>query len=208
MYTWATLLSKRPPYSNCNMQIPCCQRDPQNCNSLFFQRVPLIHLFLMLHISIWGIKAFCGVLSGDGTGIFGPLWQRGPPNWGVWSAADTALAARILPKDSSGAVRLSICLTALTFGVPFTFQLLLSVRNLTYSWGRRKAASFSENINVIYVVCTLSYDLAYIMTSGESRIIFLPERSSICQYPPKISAISVISNQEQVYFWPTLYRTF
>ena len=28
-------------------------------------------------------------------------------------------------------------------------------------------------------------------TSGESRIIFLPERSSICQYPPKISAINV-----------------
>ena len=27
-------------------------------------------------------------------------------------------------------------------------------------------------------------------TSGESRIIFLPERSSICQYPPKISAIN------------------
>ena len=27
--------------------------------------------------------------------------------------------------------------------------------------------------------------------SGESRIIFLPERSSICQYPRKISAISV-----------------
>ena len=27
--------------------------------------------------------------------------------------------------------------------------------------------------------------------SGESRIIFLPERSSICQYPPKISAINV-----------------
>ena len=27
--------------------------------------------------------------------------------------------------------------------------------------------------------------------SGESRIIFLPERSSICQYPPKISAINI-----------------
>ena len=30
-----------------------------------------------------------------------------------------------------------------------------------------------------------------ICTSGESRIIFLPERSSICQYPPKISAINI-----------------
>jgi len=27
--------------------------------------------------------------------------------------------------------------------------------------------------------------------SGESRIIFFPERSSICQYPPKISAINI-----------------
>jgi len=27
--------------------------------------------------------------------------------------------------------------------------------------------------------------------SGESRIIFLPERSSFCQYPPKISAINI-----------------
>ena len=29
------------------------------------------------------------------------------------------------------------------------------------------------------------------LPSGESRIIFLPEWSSICQYPPKISAINV-----------------
>jgi len=30
-----------------------------------------------------------------------------------------------------------------------------------------------------------------LVTSGESRIIFLPERSGICQYPPKISAINI-----------------
>ena len=30
-----------------------------------------------------------------------------------------------------------------------------------------------------------------ILTSGESRIIFLPERSSSCQNPPKISAINI-----------------
>ena len=29
------------------------------------------------------------------------------------------------------------------------------------------------------------------IASGESRIIFLPERSSICQYRPKISAINI-----------------
>jgi len=37
------------------------------------------------------MEAFSGVLSGDGPGILGPLWLRGPPNWGVWSATDTAL---------------------------------------------------------------------------------------------------------------------
>jgi len=31
----------------------------------------------------------------------------------------------------------------------------------------------------------------YVKSSGESRIIFLPARSSICQYPPKISAINI-----------------
>jgi len=35
----------------------------------------------MFHISIWGIEAFSGVISGDGTGIFGPLWQC-PPQLG------------------------------------------------------------------------------------------------------------------------------
>jgi len=44
--------------------------------------------------------------------------------------------------------------------------------------------------------------------SGESRIVFLPERCSSCQYRPKISAINVKSNQEHVYFWPTLYYTY
>jgi len=33
----------------------------------------------MLHISIRGMEAFSGVLSGDGPGILGPLWQRGHP---------------------------------------------------------------------------------------------------------------------------------
>jgi len=56
----------------------------------------------MLHISIWGIEAFSGVLSGDGTGILGPLWQRGPPQLGVWSAADTALCTTL----NQGGIRL------------------------------------------------------------------------------------------------------
>jgi len=55
----------------------------------------------MLHISIWGSKLSLGVLSGDGTGILGPLWQRGPPNWGygvrliqLWSSAAKQLIER------------------------------------------------------------------------------------------------------------------
>jgi len=48
----------------------------------------------VLHISIFGIETFSGVLSGDGTGVLAPLWQRGSlPKWGVWSAADTALVS-------------------------------------------------------------------------------------------------------------------
>ena len=38
--------------------------------------------------------------------------------------------------------------------------------------------------------------------SDESRIIVLPERSSICQYRTKMSAIIVKNNQEHVYFGP------
>jgi len=37
----------------------------------------------------------------------------------------------------------------------------------------------------------LMSSLLCVSISGESRIIFLPERSSICQYPPKISAINI-----------------
>ena len=45
-------------------------------------------------------------------------------------------------------------------------------------------------------------------TSGESRIIFLPERSSIYQYRPEVSAIIVKkSHQEHVCFLPTPYCT-
>ena len=36
------------------------------------------------------------------------------------------------------------------WGFPFTFQLLLSARNLRPSWGRSNAASFSEDIYVIF----------------------------------------------------------
>ena len=44
-------------------------------------------------------------------------------------------------------------------------------------------------------------------TSGESRIIFLPERSSICQYRPEISAIIVKtqSRARLVLAQPVLY---
>jgi len=37
----------------------------------------------MIHISVWGIEAFSGGLSGDGTRILGLLWQRAPPIGGM-----------------------------------------------------------------------------------------------------------------------------
>jgi len=37
----------------------------------------------VLHISIWGIEAFSGVLSGEGTGILDPLRQRAPQLGGM-----------------------------------------------------------------------------------------------------------------------------
>jgi len=48
----------------------------------------------------------------------------------------------------------------------------------------------------------------YIIHSGESRIIFLPERSSIFQCPPKLSAISIKKQSRARFFWPTLYCAF
>jgi len=45
----------------------------------------------VLHISIWGVEAFFGGLSGDGTEIWAPMTTWAQPNWRVWSAADMAL---------------------------------------------------------------------------------------------------------------------
>jgi len=53
----------------------------------------------VLHISIWGIEVFSGVLSGDGTEFCLPATAC-PSNWGVWRAADTALDVYDLPVSS------------------------------------------------------------------------------------------------------------
>jgi len=48
-----------------------------------------------------------------------------------------------------------------------------------------------------------------VVTSDESKIIFLQERSTICQYRPESSTIiGKKSNEENVCFWPTLCCTF
>ena len=67
MHEWATLLSKGSPTAVATCKYLDFKGTQRNCNALFF------HLFLMLHISIWGIEAFSGVLNGDRTGILGPL---------------------------------------------------------------------------------------------------------------------------------------
>jgi len=53
----------------------------------------------VLHIAIWGIEAFSAVLSGDETGILGPLRQRAPPIGGygvllirLWWCVHSALS--------------------------------------------------------------------------------------------------------------------
>jgi len=61
-----------------------------NRSALFFQKASSFTASSASYFHL-GIEAFSGVLSGDRTGILGPLWQRGPPNWEVWSAADAAL---------------------------------------------------------------------------------------------------------------------
>jgi len=53
---------------------------------------------------------------------------------------------------------------------------------------------------------TLLYTYAVFRgTSDESRIIFLPERSSICHYPPKNSAMIVKTRARLLLVHPVLY---
>ena len=65
----------RPLFGSVMCKVACLafKGTQRNCNALFFHRAPSIHLFLMLYNSIWGIEAFSEVLSGDGSGILGPL---------------------------------------------------------------------------------------------------------------------------------------
>jgi len=51
------------------------------------------------------------------------------------------------------------------------------------------AVAMSGNVQV-WQFSSASLYVARTISSGESRIIFLPERCSICQYPPEISAIN------------------
>ena len=51
--------------------------------------------------------------------------------------------------------------------------------------------SFYEPFRLEQTSSKIGLVLLSVKPSGESRIIFLPERSSICQYPPKISAINI-----------------
>ena len=48
----------------------------------------------MLHISIWGVEAFFGWLSGEGSEFWAPV-AAWPPLLGVWSVAETALFVAI-----------------------------------------------------------------------------------------------------------------
>jgi len=49
--------------------------------------------------------------------------------------------------------------TSQFWGFPFTFQLLLSARNIRPSWGKPKATSFSADICDVYMVCIILFML-------------------------------------------------
>ena len=80
------------------------------------------------------------------------------------------------------------------------WQLLQTDTNCTKFWGNiRHSCALREpstvmhcdNKRTAYRGKPLGFAGKGWESSGESRIIFLPERSSICQYPPKISAINI-----------------
>jgi len=54
----------------------------------------------VIHISIWGIEVFSGVLSGDGIEFWVPC-DSVYPHLGVWNSADTALAVTYSNANSS-----------------------------------------------------------------------------------------------------------
>ena len=56
---------------------------------------------------------------------------------------------------------------------------------------RRGAASSSKTRQTCSQRIAKQAPPTGVKPSGESRIIFLPERSSICQYRPKLSAINI-----------------
>jgi len=92
MYKWTTLLSKGPPTAAVMWKYLAFKKGAQNnCNALFIQRAPYLHWFLVLHIPIWGSKLSLGWKVVIGLAFWTPSHSVGPPNWQVWSAADTAL---------------------------------------------------------------------------------------------------------------------
>ena len=60
MYKWAALLSKGPPIAVVMRKSLAFKGAQNNCNALFFQRVPWLHWFLVLHIPIRGSKLSLG----------------------------------------------------------------------------------------------------------------------------------------------------
>ena len=66
----------------------------------FLSKGPLPSLISSVSYFTLGIEAFSGVLSGNRTEFWAPCDSVAPPNWGVWSAADTALLTSVVSSTS------------------------------------------------------------------------------------------------------------
>ena len=118
---------------------------PQICLKNFYATNFLLTNFLHLLVHLYFPLPSCHTLENIAFGTWN-LVLNNPTEKVRWAVQEQY-------QKQARSVLLNICLTVLTFDIPFTFQLLLSARNLIPSWGRSKAASFSENIYVMYVAC-------------------------------------------------------
>ena len=120
-----------------------------------------------------------------------------------------------------------ILILAIFWGKEFAYTLETSTINtalLSHQWSTVCTQQTMPSDRNIMLVCShcVSFMFAWgycrllfkhfcilcsVLNSGESRIIFLGERSSICQYPCKISAINVKkqSRARLLLTYPVLY---
>jgi len=97
--------------------------------------------------------------------------------FGAWNLSlnnptdKNSLAVQEDCQQPAGSVFLSICLTLMLSGVSFTFQLSLSAMNIRPSWGRPKAASFSDDMYVVAcIILFILWPCPWASAGGETGI--------------------------------------